>query len=369
MTKSKIDLLDIYSKDKHFVHKLLIYNFKIPLDALDENKNTLLDIMIMNEDIKGVELLFNYIKQFKNFLDYINFQNKDGNTAIHIAVMINNIKLAEMLENIGAKLNIKNNNNEIVQILDNENSNSNFIPSNSNNNNNNQSTFNDSIISNIDSDDKITSGFLVYMAENKLIGGKTVNISGTRNVNDNESDNNKTDSLELSSDFFNIQMGGKESIKNDLHDRNRPSNDIHKEVMDNIMKQGFSEDDARYIKAGIYAEVKNKFSNLSNLQRALKLKELTTEAKIKEYGSTHQLEKLKKEVDKARETRKNSTPKMHNGKHDMKDKMKESKVQHHKNKDEHHKNKDEHHKSKDEHHKSKDKDKEKIKSSKKKVKV
>jgi hypothetical protein len=53
---------------------------------------------------------------------------------------------------------------------------------------------------------------------------------------------------------------------------------------------GYSKEDARYIKAEVYQMVKDKFSSLSNIQRAIKLKEVATH-----------LPKLKKLVTEARE--------------------------------------------------------------------
>ena len=100
---------------------------------------------------------------------------------------------------------------------------------------------------------------------------------------------------------------------------NNPSSIIHNEVIEIIKKMGFSEDDARYIKAGIYNEVKVKFENLSNVQRALKMKELTTSDKVKTVAKD--LPKLKEAVNKAREMRKaqdNNQPKDQKEKEDKK---------------------------------------------------
>lgn len=81
----------------------------------------------------------------------------------------------------------------------------------------------------------------------------------------------------------------------------KPSSDIHAEVIEIIKKMGHTEDDARYIKAGLYQMVKDKFANLSNMQRSLKLKELTTVEEVNKV--VKQLPKLKELVMKAREQR------------------------------------------------------------------
>jgi hypothetical protein len=83
---------------------------------------------------------------------------------------------------------------------------------------------------------------------------------------------------------------------------NKPSNDVHVEVIEIIKKMGHSEDDARYLKAGLYQMVKDKFPNLSNTQRSLKLKEITTKDEVDKMAK--HLPKLKELVTKAREQRK-----------------------------------------------------------------
>jgi hypothetical protein len=86
----------------------------------------------------------------------------------------------------------------------------------------------------------------------------------------------------------------------------RPSSDLHQEVVD-ILKKNYSlsEDDARYIKAGFYHMIKDKFPNLSNMQRALKLKEMSMdENEVNQMKK--KLPELKEIVTKARELKKNS---------------------------------------------------------------
>ena len=81
----------------------------------------------------------------------------------------------------------------------------------------------------------------------------------------------------------------------------RPSSDLHQDVIDYLIKNySLSDDDARYIKAGLYHMIKEKFANLSNMQRALKLKEMAMDQEeVKKM--TKQLPQLKEIVTKARE--------------------------------------------------------------------
>lgn len=120
------------------------------------------------------------------------------------------------------------------------------------------------------------------------------------------------------------KQSSKRSSKRLSSRKNKPSSDIHSEVVEIIKKMGYSEDDARYIKAGLYQMVKDKYANLSNMQRALKLKELTTQEEV-EKMSKH-LPKLKELVTKAREQRKNEreTPEKDNS--EKKTKVKEPKT-------------------------------------------
>ena len=92
------------------------------------------------------------------------------------------------------------------------------------------------------------------------------------------------------------------SNRSSVSRKNKPSSDIHTEVIEIIKKMGYSEDDARFIKAGLYQMIKDKYPNLSNMQRAIKLKEMTNKEEV-EKMSKH-LPKLKELVVKAREQRK-----------------------------------------------------------------
>jgi len=99
--------------------------------------------------------------------------------------------------------------------------------------------------------------------------------------------------------------------------KNRPSSDVHSEVIDVIKKLGYSEDDARYIKAGLYQQIKDKFPNLSNMQRAIKMKELANADEVKKIA-VH-LPKLKELVMKAREQRMNEKESSNKEKKDKKE--------------------------------------------------
>jgi hypothetical protein len=71
---------------------------------------------------------------------------------------------------------------------------------------------------------------------------------------------------------------------------------------------GYSEEDARFIKAGLYQLVKDSFPDVSNAQKALKLKEKAENRDEVKKMAAH-LPKLKEIVTKAREQRKNDSVK------------------------------------------------------------
>ena len=160
------------------------------------------------------------------------------------------------------------------------------------------------------------------------LGGAN-SIKGVREINDLDSINsNESDTLGI----YNLlnQDGGKKKSRKSMRSyrrssrhssnnssrkssrlssrSNKPSTVIHDEVVELIKKMGYSEDDARYIKAGLYQIVKEKFANLSNMQRANKLKELTNEDEVKKIAKL--LPKLKEAVEKARELRKKENEKL-----------------------------------------------------------
>ena len=130
-----------------------------------------------------------------------------------------------------------------------------------------------------------------------------------RNKKSSSKSSKRSSSLKLRSSSRSSSMGRKHiSSKSKSASRSRsssrsvkPSTDVHMEVTEIIKKMGYSEEDARYIKAGLYQMVKDKFANLSNMQRAIKLKEVATPEEVQKMAS--HLPKLKELVTKARELR------------------------------------------------------------------
>ena len=177
-----------------------------------------------------------------------------------------------------------------------------------------------------------TDGFIEFIKKNGMIsrnqsGGMRDNINGVRKINTTVNDLFNEDSVNMTSDSLGIanilqnrsQIGGrkkKSKGKTSSSSRSsssssrsqRPSSDVHMEVVDMIKKMGYSEEDARFIKAGLYQLVKDSFPNLSNMQKALKLKEKAENKDEVKKMAVH-LPKLKEIVTKAREQRKNDSVK------------------------------------------------------------
>ena len=163
-------------------------------------------------------------------------------------------------------------------------------------------------LSNLDSIN--TDEFLRFIKQNKIqLGGANNTVSGVRKINNKLSETSSTaDTLNIG-DLLKIhQEGGRKKkksfkLKHALakpsrsvsRSLSRPSNDLHQEVID-ILKKNYSlsEDDARYIKAGLYYNIKDKFANLSNMQKALKLKELAMDS--------NEVNKMKKDLPRLKET-------------------------------------------------------------------
>ena len=118
------------------------------------------------------------------------------------------------------------------------------------------------------------------------------------------------DMISLSSfGFSNLKGGGKrKKTKKSKYSISREfskSDEIHKEVIKMIQDLGYSEQEARIIKAGLYTYTKDKHPELTNYERAVKMKSYATQQHIanldinaiKQAIETHFANK-KKETDK-----------------------------------------------------------------------
>ena len=121
MSKQEIyhKLIEFYKTTPKIIQILLQYDllddFKI---FLDENNNSLLHLIVIDNDYTCLVCLINYFKKHKLLNQIINLQNKDGDTAMHIAVRNNNFDICRILESAGSDLNISNNNGETISMTE-----------------------------------------------------------------------------------------------------------------------------------------------------------------------------------------------------------------------------------------------------------
>ena len=134
---------------------------------------------------------------------------------------------------------------------------------------------------------------LGHKATSKVASKESSKVS-SRSLSRKVRRNKKTSSRSLS-------RKSRRNKKTSSRSLSRPSSDLHQDVIDYLKKNySLTDDDARYIKAGLYHMIKEKFANLSNMQRALKLKEMAMDQEeVKKM--TKQLPQLKEIVTKARE--------------------------------------------------------------------
>jgi len=171
------------------------------------------------------------------------------------------------------------------------------------------------------SDTVDTSEFIKFIKNHNVQKGGE-HVSGVRKIKNslNSESNNlsESDSLGIAQLLLNQDGGKRKSKKSKKSKQSRSpesarsqkeSSTLHDESIKIIMKSnpGMTEEDARFIKAGLYHKIKESNANLSNMQKAIKLKEL---------------------VEKAREQRKNEKekePKKESKKESKKELKKESK--------------------------------------------
>lgn len=305
MNNKKIsnDLYNIYNNtnnetldlpNRNFIYYLLMYNFNIP-NIKDTNNNTLLQHMIIEQDFIGINLLLNNTKLTSN---YLNNQNNDGSTALHLAIKCDLQDIAKLLHKLGSKTDIINNEGYRIVYINNDE--------------------NDDLKNNVDDDlenkinylselshqnsDSFLTPFINFLKEietnlNDEPKTKETKIEKDENFinyldkisNELDNDNNKrcyeqlSDTLNLQNILQKDRKYDEFDIRNiiiDLDGGGKQSTQIHDEVINIITQLGYSAEEAIYIKAALYSEIKNKYSNESNLKKAQELKKITTKSNI-----------------------------------------------------------------------------------------
>jgi hypothetical protein len=94
----------------------ILNNNNFNCNIQDVNGNTILHHLVYNskDNDKSINLI-NRILEFPNIEDFINLQNKYGQTPILVAVLNENDQIAELLDNAGADKSIKDNDGNFVK--------------------------------------------------------------------------------------------------------------------------------------------------------------------------------------------------------------------------------------------------------------
>ena len=299
------DLLSIYNSNPNAVEVIFQYGLvNGPINATDTNGNTLLHHVVTSNDKNTLTAILNFIQ---NDTRLINVQNNDLDTAMHIAVRNRNEEIAKLLDDAGANLRLTNKRGESIETSEEAPSNKLFTNSNKFSKCMSDSSLNlsrlDDSYSKFDNLNNIivpgnepmseSEVFVKRLADeisnvrSKLKMAKTLSyLKGGAEKNENES------SFEIKFVSEEQNGGSKKSKSKSKSKRSKASRSssnesslIHDSVVEKFKKLGYSEDDARALKAGLYSMVKEQSPTLNNLERAnemLKLLENKNTLKVLE---------------------------------------------------------------------------------------
>lgn len=368
------NIILFYKKNRDVFDQMLSENLVNPKSLLQQNDQgeTVLHHLINSHDNKCAQNVLNFVK--KNFSAterqrFIDAQNKDGDTAIHLAIKNNDFETATLLDIFGANKRIPNARNEIIENTDS----SEFVdseqeikcgetkkmdalisgiikPSKSYKSEEaNDSDLPDSLddilltekpkskskLANSESPDNLDDIVLTEKPKSKskpkgFIQNFFSNIFGTKSPKQSGGsvDQELSDSTQSTSEFlkyisekisqtggqadhessssfdssfdstsssehfkYTMQLGGrskkskkskkaKKSKKSKMSRTATQSEDIHAEVIKMIQDLGYSLDEAKTIKAALYSYTKQQHPELSNYERAVKMRSYTTQQHI-----------------------------------------------------------------------------------------
>lgn len=313
------DLLTLYESYPKAIE--IIFNYGLmngPFNTTDKNGNNILHLVTKNNDEKTLVAILNYIQLTKRHLNLINEQNNDLETPMHIAVQNRNEKIAEKLDNAGADLTIKNKNGQSIKTSDetpfSPQKQTSFLHQNTSESSLNLTGLDDSDytskfnkINVVESPSSISASeqFVAQLADeiakirSKLIMTKKINF--LRGGADEEHDKDLSSTFEVKYMSDELQGGAKKvKDKNASRSSSSESSAIHDKVVQIFKDRGFeNEDDARAMKAALYAKIKKENPTMNNLDRANQMmKEIENPANIAELKK--QMEKYKEIIAEAR---------------------------------------------------------------------
>lgn len=327
-----MNLVDIYNANPEFIRQLggfrMIETNKL-VGSADAEGNTLLHKAAMNNDMTT----FNSVRatlpeNAQECARFLNTQNTNGDTAAHIAVRNGNYAMVTAMKQLGADLSIANKNQEYIMSTESSenvfeqkqsgggidsdrlpaalsstepyvapqmpkfespafNSPANldvfssdiFISNKTGGAATNSDAYDPETLSEISSDFNMMRGGSVA----KQSGGAGKSINGTRTLY-------FEDMLTSDSSMAMYHEGGKAE---------KDSSKIHNDVIQMIQDLGYSEEDARVLKAGCYRLVKDKYPDLNNLERAKKMLEICKSDLI----ATMPIDEIRDAINKNREAK------------------------------------------------------------------
>jgi hypothetical protein len=308
------------------------------LTCCKKKGNSLLHILIDEEDIDGFKSLICMLKELKStnkclVKKIINKKNKKGDTPAHIAVRKSKNEnntfsiMVEALHSLGADFTIPNNNNEVIKKLsdmeyDSEHTKiKKYINSCLFGESFDLDIHDNNYKKNIESD----NNFYDIGTSSPLILELFVNKSNNQIKQTGGGKKKYSDSESVSSDLSD-EVNGKRIIYNpyiSMKGGSKKSQEIHDEIINRIKEMKYNDQDAQDIKNVIYYEVKHKYPELNNNERAEKMLEVI-DKKLKKID----INEIRKELEKYRERRNsNMEPKKELKKEPKKTSKKEPKRQ------------------------------------------
>lgn len=320
-----MNLVDIYNRNPEFVRQLggfQMLDAKILGESVDGAGNTLLHKAAMNNDMTT----FNSIKaalpgNAQDRASFMNTQNAQGDTAAHIAVRQGNHAMVTAMRSLGADLTISNNNNEYIMSSDSENMNTESLSR--------DNVFHQTAGAGMDTDGfpGMLSSTEPYVAPTipsydspafqspdtlDAYSTEDVFMKGGNRINYETEGDDPMSLSEISTEDYAIMGGGGKKIHGirtlyfedlitsdsevfqDGGKKVKESSQLHDEAIRMIMDMGYSEDDARIIKAAIYRMVKDKYPDANNLERAKKMIENINSSNISEIDISKVREAIRK---------------------------------------------------------------------------
>ena len=321
------NIVILYKKNKDIFDEILKTNLVNPKKIMSQNDKgqTVLHHLILSQDNKCVENVLNFISNNASTTEkqkFIDAQDKDGNTAFHIATQKKNFEIASLLDIYGANKKIPNNNNEIIFSSES----SDFTDSSSEIKYDNKQKIDDLIkniikptknynMSETQTPETLDDIILPEEKKGNFLSNFLDNIFGTSKINQNGGElnsstseflkyidnkinqnggysNSDSDSIsdlnQISISSFNFLEGGaKKNKKTKKQKKNysasrevQKADKIHEEVVKMIQDLGYPIDEAKAIKAALYKYTRNQHPELNNYERAEKMKSYATKKHI-----------------------------------------------------------------------------------------